>query len=74
MWVVRADWQTPLGWELVWSGPEQALAYMEAVCSKAQQVRSMAARPESLLGDAVLLEQLFRPTALINALRQCSAR
>ncbi|CAD5207659.1 unnamed protein product [Bursaphelenchus okinawaensis] len=68
--------QTPVDWDLAWPGPEDCYQYMEKVCDKARKVRKLAGfkNGENLLTEPVDLDHFFRPTALLNALRQYSAR
>uniref|UniRef100_A0A1I7SG34 Dynein_C domain-containing protein n=1 Tax=Bursaphelenchus xylophilus TaxID=6326 RepID=A0A1I7SG34_BURXY len=70
------DQQTPVDWDLIWPGPEDCYHYMEKVCDKARKVKKLSTSisGQDLLNEAIDLDHLFRPTALLNALRQYSAR
>ncbi|KAI6195343.1 Cytoplasmic dynein 2 heavy chain 1 [Aphelenchoides besseyi] len=68
--------ETPIDWDLQWAGPLQCYEYMELVCQKARKIRSMSQLSDSstLFNGPINLEDFFRPTALLNALRQFMAR
>lgn len=60
----------------MWSGPENPLAYLEALVYKAKSTKELAEQSSSgdLLSRPVNFAQLFRPSTLLNAFRQLSAR
>ncbi|KAH7718366.1 cytoplasmic dynein 2 heavy chain 1-like protein [Aphelenchoides avenae] len=68
--------KTPDAWDSLWSGPENPIAYLEALVYKAKSTKELAEQSTSgdLLSRPVNFAQLFRPSTLLNAFRQLSAR
>uniref|UniRef100_A0A915E5T1 Cytoplasmic dynein 2 heavy chain 1 n=1 Tax=Ditylenchus dipsaci TaxID=166011 RepID=A0A915E5T1_9BILA len=69
--------EIPASWDSSWTGTKNLREYMEQLIHKAKAIQNLlgVASKGSLLEDKSLsLAQLFRPVALLNALRQVTAR
>ena len=68
--------ETPGDWQSVWEGPEDPVAYLPALVSRAAAQKDWLRRAhaDTLRSDALDLAQLFHPDTFLNALRQQTAR
>uniref|UniRef100_A0A158R4I4 Cytoplasmic dynein 2 heavy chain 1 n=1 Tax=Syphacia muris TaxID=451379 RepID=A0A158R4I4_9BILA len=68
--------QTPEEWQELWRGPKEPYQYISSLIFKATSINELktAAKKHQLLTTPIKLSKLFRPIALINALRQYTAR
>ncbi len=67
----------PAAWDAAWAGPKSPQAYLRGLAARAAALEQWAARSQAgalLDGGPLDLSHLFRPRALLNALRQQAAR
>ncbi|PAV81528.1 hypothetical protein WR25_18204 [Diploscapter pachys] len=66
----------PDEWSNYWTGPRESAEYLNAVIFKAKSTQEILSASEKgdFLQNPVNLSMLFRPTTLLNALRQATAR
>lgn len=72
----HASLQTPEQWQEAWSGPSDPAQYLSTLVSKAKSTEELSRVNDSnkILASPIKLGCIFRPTALLNALRQLTAR
>ncbi|PAV67535.1 hypothetical protein WR25_06694 [Diploscapter pachys] len=72
----NALFQCPDEWSNYWTGPRESAEYLNAVIFKAKSTQEILSASEKgdFLQNPVNLSMLFRPTTLLNALRQATAR
>ncbi|TKR92932.1 hypothetical protein L596_007488 [Steinernema carpocapsae] len=68
--------QLPSEWQSAWNGPENPITFLELLILKFTSTKAFfqAAESGQLLSRPVDLSVLLRPAALLNALRQVTAR
>ncbi|VDD85243.1 unnamed protein product [Enterobius vermicularis] len=67
---------TPEEWQDLWRGPSEPLQYTASLVYKAKSIEELKhiATEKQFFCSPIKLSKLFRPIALLNALRQYTAR
>ncbi|VDN21126.1 unnamed protein product [Gongylonema pulchrum] len=68
--------QTPEEWQEAWAGPCDPVQYLSVLISKAKSIEELSRTNagDKILAIPIKLSNVFRPTAILNALRQLTAR